>query len=218
MGLTINYTITTPTSKQAVEGLEKLRQACLDLPFEEVGKVERKDITQADLDYWNELQWGSMFPNNSRENLQKRNELIEARGFTIWELIKADNEPTEIVSLVLYPGEGCEECAITFRKVDGHYEAQEFCKTQYAAHFVRCHTLVVAMLDIAKSIGFEVDVRDEGQFYETRDLCVLAQNLGEYNSLVESIGGQLRAAGWENDQIVCALDKSKNIMVVRNSQ
>jgi hypothetical protein len=68
------------------------------------------------------------------------------------------------------------------------------------------------MLDIAKELGFAVKVDDEGDFYKTRDLAVLAKNLGDYNTLVASVGGMLKAAGWEADQVVCALDKSKTIM------
>jgi len=212
MGLTINYTIIAKTSQQAIDGLEKLRQKCLDLPFEEVGQVEHKVITQDDIDFFDELQRQCICPNNSKENLHQRDLLIKQRGLDTWTMIKSDGVPSEVISLSLWPGEGCESSDITFYQKGEIFEAHEFCKTQYAEHFVRCHTLVCAMLDIVKEIGFDLEVNDEGEFYETRDLKVLAKNLGDYNALVESIGGMLKDAGWHDDQVVCALNKNKTVI------
>ena len=214
MGLTINYTIAAKTAEQAIDGLEKLRQKCLDLPFEDVGVVLHKQITQEDIDYFDSLQAAYSYPNNSQVNLQHRDRLMEERGLTTWELIKSEGVPSEVISLELWPGEGCESCDITFYKKDGVFRASEFCKTQYAAHFVRCHTLVVAMLDIMAELGFDLKVDDEGGFYESRDMKILAKNLDDYNIIVKSIGGMIKAAGWPEDQIVCALDKNKTIIKI----
>ena len=75
---------------------------------------------------------------------------------------------------------------------------RSFCKTQYAndarlggwANFVKAHLSVVAVLDCAKLLGFEVDVQDEGAFWETRDLRVLAEHMGELDKIKDPAAWQ----------------------------
>ena len=37
-------------------------------------------------------------------------------------------------------------------------------------NFLRCHVSIIAILDFAKQIGFEVKVNNEGGFWEKRDI------------------------------------------------
>jgi hypothetical protein len=83
-----------------------------------------------------------------------------------------------------------------------------FCKTQYASHkgdggslenFLRCHLSIVAILDFAKQIGFEVKVNDEGGFWEKRDLQALCKQLVEYNEFIAAFGGLLKDAAETED-------------------
>jgi len=80
-----------------------------------------------------------------------------------------------------------------------------FTKTQYAndprcggwINFKRAHLSVCAILEKARQLGFVVHVRDEGHYWETRDLTVLAKNLGEYDRLIAGgnlIFGEIAAA------------------------
>src|SRR5208283_4259765 len=78
-----------------------------------------------------------------------------------------------------------------------------FCKTQYASHkgdggsienFLRCHLSIIAILDYAKQIGFEVKVNDEGGFWEKRDVQALCKQLVEYNEFIAAFGGLLKDA------------------------
>ena len=73
------------------------------------------------------------------------------------------------------------------------------CKTQYASmesdeHFIRCHTALVALLDEARSLGFDVDVTDEGEYWETRDLDRLGANLRRINHVMAEFSGALHDA------------------------
>jgi len=71
-----------------------------------------------------------------------------------------------------------------------------FCKTEYAsrpdrggwANFQRAHLSVVAILEHMQHIGFSVEVSDEGGFWETRDLAVLARHVGQEDVLAAEQG------------------------------
>ena len=78
-----------------------------------------------------------------------------------------------------------------------------FCKTQYASdpkaggieNFLRCHLSVVKMLDFLKQTGLvAVDVRDEGEYWEKRDLEALAKEVGDWNVLVAGCVSAFRTA------------------------
>ena len=77
-----------------------------------------------------------------------------------------------------------------------------FCKTQYAndprvggwANFQRAHLSVVAVLEHMQKIGFKVKVSDEGDFWKSRDLAVLAKNIGDYDALIAGMAGIFKDA------------------------
>lgn len=77
-----------------------------------------------------------------------------------------------------------------------------FTKTQYASipenggvtNFLRCHLLVIALLDAARSAGFDVDVHDEGGYWINRNIPALVAEIGSWNTFILGVGRQLTAA------------------------
>lgn len=77
-----------------------------------------------------------------------------------------------------------------------------FVKTQYAndpslggwVNFIKAHLSVLAILEHMQGQGFNVEVSDEGHFWHTRDLAVLAKHIGDYDVLVAGMAGALKDA------------------------
>lgn len=74
-----------------------------------------------------------------------------------------------------------------------------FCKTQYASnpkyggieHFLKCHGLIIKLLDHAQELGMLEEVIDDAEYWEHRDLQKLAHSVGHFNTLVAGILGGL---------------------------
>ena len=81
-----------------------------------------------------------------------------------------------------------------------------FCKTQYANapelggwhNFQRAHLSVLAVLEHMQQIGFKVHVSDEGDFWQTRDLTVLAKCVGQYDAMIAGLAGVFKDAAEAN--------------------
>ena len=130
------------------------------------------------------------------------------------------------------PGDGCEAANFGFCKYPAHIEVDDpewpgqcnrirtklpgwrwssFCKTQYASNsecggvqnFLRCHLSVVSLLDHARSLGILEGVSDEGDFWETRDVCALTQEVGQWNNMIAGFAGQMK--DWFGDQFVAEI-------------
>jgi hypothetical protein len=117
---------------------------------------------------------------------------------------------------IVYPGEGSESVTLGLvrpllteppvnlesdRNADDwkHWYWSGFCKTQYASkvseeHFLSCHRMVIALLDEAKRIGFDVSVHDEGQYWETRDAELLLTEVRRSNVIIAHLAGALHDA------------------------
>jgi len=114
-------------------------------------------------------------------------------------------------------GEGCEGFSVMFGRL-GHgklWRGRGFTKTQYALHFVDAHLAVVKMLDLCKEAGILKSAHDEGEFWETRDLEVLAKNINLSTATIQAVAqafrGPAEAAGLT---MKSALDKSTNYLKV----
>ncbi len=209
MGLTIHYQL-KGSAEEAGALIAKLRQRALDLPFAEVGEtVELKgkacDFDQCDHDdpnRWLLIQAG-----------QYVDDPLDSH-------ISYNLAPTRVIAFSTWPGEGCEEANLglcqypRFLSVERHghrrniptrrtgWSWRSFCKTQYASNaecggvqnFLRCHLLVVALLDYAKELGILADVSDEGGYWEKRDAEALAREVGEWNGFLAAFAGQLKDA------------------------
>jgi hypothetical protein len=113
--------------------------------------------------------------------------------------------PETARGFLFQPGAECEPATVAFlHRGDASGAHQEWywwcaCKTQYASllsedHFVRCHRGIVALLDVAVSLGVEVDVGDEGEYWETRDEQVLLSHLRRMNHIMAALAGHLSDA------------------------
>jgi len=207
MGLTIHYDLHagTKSPRQAFELVAALRQKSLDLPFAEVGDVI--EATESACDYQKTddelLRWLLI------QAARHVDDPLDARysyGVT----------PQHVIAFTTWPGEGCEsanfglclypatiEVGRLHRKIRTGVSGWcwgSFCKTQYASnpecggvpHFLRCHMMVVAMLDHAKKLGILKEVSDEGDFWEKRDIESLAKEVGEWNEMIAGVFGQIK--------------------------
>ena len=205
MGLTIHYQFKHDAHDiPARPILEQLRQTALDLPFAEVGELVEINGDQCDYqkrELGDPLRWL----------------LIQAGGSVYLDQHSPIRVPaTHLIAFSTWPGEGCEEAnfglcrypATTMHQgkriqtgLSG-WRWRSFCKTQYASdpscggveNFLRCHLLVVAMLDKAKELGVLERVSDEGNFWEKRDVKALAEEVGSWNGMIAAFAGKLKDA------------------------
>ena len=137
--------------------------------------------------------------------------------------IHYDVKPVEIIAFSAWPGAGCESVELglarypatiefwdyryarrTRRRVlqtrlAGQWRWGAFCKTQYASekglpHFLRCHLLVIAVLDRARELGLLWRVNDEGGYWRSRRLDALGRCVGEYNVFIGAMSKLLQEA------------------------
>jgi hypothetical protein len=202
MGLTIHYTLrsTAIGPEKARQLVEQLRQAALDLAMSEVSEVI--DFSGTDYDFQtahdDRLRWILV---QSRRMIS----VGEAYRFVV---------PSRAFAFSTWPGEGFEAAnfglAVYPDAVEtedgtvstglGGWSWQSFCKTQYAsspdeggmANFVRCHITVVRLLDHAKTIGILEAVKDEGHFWENRDVKALVETVGKWNRHIAGLVGQYK--------------------------
>ena len=205
MGLTIHYRLNTDrTEIEAIRSLvQEIRQAALQLPFQEVGEIIEfrgdacKSEDRDEPDHWLKIQAGQY--------------VQEEGGF-----FKVT--PLHFIAFATTPGEGCEPANFglarypTFVNV-GRSSPQRrrtnltgwswgsFCKTQYASNancggmpnFVRCHLCVIALLDeLQKRQLVKVEVIDESDYWTHRDVRKLAEEVGVWNEGVAALVGQFK--------------------------
>ena len=208
MGLTIHYTMKSKLTKLGdIRALVKtIRQFALDLPFAEVEDVvdfQGKDVDfedPDDPDRWLKVQSG---------------QYVEDDGGRI----SCRVEPLHIVAFATSPGEGCEPANFGLCRYPASiltprsqrrlrtnlsgWRWSSFCKTQYASdpacggvgNFLRCHLLVVKLLDFIQRTGLvEVEVSDEGGYWDKRDLGELAKEVGRWNEFIAAFASQVKDA------------------------
>jgi hypothetical protein len=206
VGLTVHYALHSDarTAKQARQLVEKLRKRALDLPFAEVGEVVELKGSACDYQTYegdHPLRWLA----------------IQAGQYVVQENTHYSVKPIHVLAFSCDPGEGCEQAnfglavypvaiyvrdrgARRSRKLQtglSGWNWSSFCKTQYASqhgveHFIRCHLLVIRMLDHAKELGILKGVSDEGDFWEKRDVKALAQEVGEWNQHLAGLVGKMK--------------------------
>lgn len=215
MGLTIHYELRLKTNsrKIALVKLQALHDFAATLPFAELDDIVC--FTGEDTDF------------NRDENedhrwlkIQASRHLDDPHDKRYIHIVC----PNEIIAFTAYPGEGCEPANFglcrypkTLSRNGRDIPTQmatgwqwcSFCKTQYAsnvntAHFLRCHIMVIKMLDKAKDLGFIIDVSDESKYWEKRNVAALAQEVGEWNTMIAGFAGQLTDL-CENDVVVAPI-------------
>jgi hypothetical protein len=130
---------------------------------------------------------------------------LEETGTDEYFTVNAPNAlPIVAIGFAIIPGEGSEPAAFGLARLrrthrSARWSWRAFCKTQYASaasdeHFLKCHKSVVAMLDSAARLGFEIDVEDEGDYYTSRDETRLLESVGSMNHLIAGIAGRVSDA------------------------
>ena len=209
MGLTIHYRLQSDarSAKEARRLMEELRKKALDLPFAEVGEVVELKKDACD------------FQTYDRDN-PHRWLLVQAGQYVERDDVHYSVKPKHVIAFSTFPGDGCEEANFGLCRYPGVLDITDprtglarklrtelegwcwssFCKTQYASgaqhggvqNFLRCHLLVIRMLDFAKELGILASVSDEGEFWEKRDMKALAQEVGEWNEHIAGLAGKLK--------------------------
>jgi hypothetical protein len=114
-------------------------------------------------------------------------------------------DPLQVTMFRMWPGANCEEANIGFATfpttIDNRGDTvktkltglrwHSFCKTTYADDFLKCHLMVIAMLDWLDDNGVKVTVSDEGDYWETRNLKALASGHGDDLSMLAAFAGAL---------------------------
>jgi hypothetical protein len=204
MGLTIHYQLKHASRDPVVarQLVEQLRSRALDLPFQQVGPLIVLSGDSCDF-------------RQSSANDPHRWLLIQGRQSIMRGSYHYDVSPTHLIAFNTIPGNGSEPADFglcfypaTFQDHRGRRRRSKFsgwswrscCKTQYAsnpdcggiANFLRCHLLVVAMLDRARELGILGDVSDEGDYWQKRDSGALARQVGEWNQMIAAQVGQIK--------------------------
>jgi hypothetical protein len=206
MGLTIHYDLAAGKRSltEARKLVTELRQRAMDLPFKEVheiiefkGEVAAKDDPER---HFLSIQAGRTVEHDGRFYRVK---------------------PRHVIAFSAWPGDGCEEANFGLCQYpgfiligDGSYPHRNhrlrtnlsgwswhsFCKTQYASNPESGG--VENLLDHAKSIGLLAGVKDEGKYWDGRNIEALANEVGVWNvEIAGKIAGLCEALGIEADAL-----------------
>lgn len=213
MGLSIAYQLHLPasTSRATVaELVAQLKAAAERLPFAEVGPVITLEAgeTLGDMpdpptafQYAFRL-WASYGPDEDDPEHGGFGDIMpDAIGFTVMPGEHCEPVP---IGVAWVPPRDEEWKVLRGQPWTWHYGA--VCKTQYASivstdHFVRCHTSIVALLEAAVELGFEVTVHDEAGYWESRDVDQLLAQLEHSNRIIAALAGAIHDAVGKKDGV-----------------
>lgn len=217
---------------EAAVALQKLRQVALDLPFEEVGEIRRFAREECDPEKWRETDWfwpliqaqrWLYLGNDGYGNWAISVPVIplEAVVFEAW---PGEGSESAVFGLAKYPAVvdlSPKTRDLLWRKTGRVYPRRvstaglgrggwswlAFCKTQYAsnvsaAHFLRCHVSICALLREAQKLGFRVKVHDEGRFWGKWDYDALAREIGGWNQHMANFARFLERALGGSEAVV----------------
>lgn len=203
MGLTIHYDLhsTTRSAVKARQLVEELRQKALDLPFNSVGDIIELSGDAADF-------------NTLERDDPKRWLLVQAEQYVVLDGHYLSVQPTHLIAFSTMPGDGSEPAnfglaiypkTIEFKGKNvrsnlPNWNWSSFCKTQYASNpefgglenFLRSHLSLVKLLDCASELGILNGVRDEGEYWEKRDIQALGSEIGNWNTMIAGWAGRLK--------------------------
>ena len=214
MGLTIHWNLQADvrTETEARQLVDRLRQRALDLPLASVGEI--MDLSGRDADYkvqpaesparWLLIQAGQYVEKDDCHYA------VAPQHVIAFQTQPGDGCEPANFGLCRYPAFiEVEDQRVGFlprkRRVRTGLTGwcwSSFCKTQYASNpacggvqnFLRCHLSVIALLDFGKSLGMVEGVKDEGSYWETRDVEALAREVGEWNEMIAAFAGQFKDA------------------------
>ena len=225
MGLTVHFRFRS-AARTAIEiraQVSQLRTRALNLPFAEVGElIEFNQPIAID---------ASVRDHPAGWLLCQSRHHFEHKGLRYFVT------PQQMIAFVTLPGEGCEPFNLglcqypttlplkteggRIRRIKTGVRPNEwtwssFCKTQYvsdprcggASNFLKCHLLVTAILDFAKSLNLLEEVDDESDYWQHRDVEALVKEVGQWNATIARIAGELKDQF--GDQIVAPITKFPN--------
>jgi hypothetical protein len=227
MGLTIHWDFESEDGVRDIRKIvEALRQFAMDLPFAEVAD-KIVDINGDECDFNkcaddDPLRWLKIQAQKHVRVDEHTTYCVAPKriiGFGVW-----PGERCEDMNIMLceYPktlhytayeykwGHGDVEVK-SRKKIEGpRWSGGSFCKTQYASnvsteHFVRCHLLVIAMLERSKELGILKEVIDEGEYWEKRDVEALGKEVGEWNTMIAGLAGALKDIAGEGEDVIAPI-------------
>ena len=195
MGLTISYTfsLNNATIEQAREKVVALHKLALRLPFKRVDDLV--EISGDDCYF-------------DKDDIDDPYAFIKIRALKPVEIALNGfswKNATYIIGFDSLPGDGSETPIFGLAT---HSEVKEvndwlwtgFCKTQYASNpeyggnknFLKCHLIIVKMLDAARELGITCDVTDEGGYWDNRNIAELTSTIRQYNIMMAGFTGKLK--------------------------
>jgi hypothetical protein len=238
MGLHLCYELRLPADRSeddVVDRLAALRERALALPFDGVSDVVRFDERAlADVPPLRGLAFESLAhvvqlnARFHRDTLYRdwlglgeedEYEVVDEHTRCYRPIEAPQDAPTAVIGFAIAPGRGSEPASFTLTRLSGpeiatRWSGECFCKTQYASmlgdeHLLRCHGSLVALLDAAVEVGFEVEVHDETGYWESRDPRALTESVAAMNRVVAGFAGALtdavRDAGRDSRQVQGAI-------------
>ncbi|GIX03398.1 MAG: hypothetical protein KatS3mg113_0404 [Planctomycetaceae bacterium] len=220
MGLSIQFEWSgSLDSRQAREVVELLHEVAQRLPFRGVGRI--REVRPKTL---------NNSPPTTRQRLliEAGSQLCKQRidgGTETWVVVPprhalgfaikvAAGAESLMVGLASHPA----ECDYDFHgrqyrvatHLDGRYSWLASCKTQYAAlphfggeqNFLRAHLGLIALLDVAATLGLRVMVIDQGGYWEHRDEARLLAELAAHNQIVAAIAGIFKDLAPEDGSVM----------------
>ena len=215
----------TLSADEVKKHLNALHQRCLDLPFENVSNMMEFTGKNCDFEqhrHNNEVCWLLIHANHHYHFKVVSGKPVYAEGSEATCIMGVT--PQHVIAFSTLVGPGCESAEfglcmipqfVTIPLNGARYRRpmpdsdkwtfHSFCKTQYASdprcggtqNFLKCHLTVIKALDIAKEIGFDVTVNDEGDYFNNRDQTELLKNIGVHNEMIAGLAGQLDDAAKE---------------------
>lgn len=217
MGLSIGYDFRVACSASDAERIvQKLQRIASRMKFDEVQPVRRAaDLKLSQLEStkskrgW-DLFYGRHYLEKELRGGKKRYLPIPALQVFLFGINSAGSE-TALIGLASHPAhhEGVADgkSFSVDTGLEGLFTWGKCCKTQYAAlpqhggveNFIRLHTGIISLFDAARELGVDVEARDDGDFWATRDRSVLLENLKEHDQIVAAIVGRIKDTFGDRD-------------------
>ncbi|BAZ10466.1 hypothetical protein NIES4071_22820 [Calothrix sp. NIES-4071] len=198
MGLVISYQfeLKSATVEQARSKIVALRKLASKLPFATIDQLVELEGKDCKFD---------------GDDIYDPNIFLKIRAM---KPVKMADDGFEAISskyMIAFdtlPGEGAETAAFGLATHTEITEANQvsdwiwhgFCKTQYASNpeyggiknFLKCHLMLVRMLDEAQKLGIVHKVSDDSGYWKERDVKELAYTIHHNNVMMAALTGQLK--------------------------
>ncbi|MFM8470444.1 MAG: hypothetical protein ACKODH_10810 [Limisphaerales bacterium] len=182
MGLTIHYRLRAPrtlTDEAARVLTDQARTRALAL-----GAVEATEVFEVESDF--PINW--YFREQTDPKRWPSGPLPPEHGW-LFSFDPGQDSESVLLGLCRFPGVPC-----------WHWRGS--CKTQYAArhgweHFFATHRRVLDAVSIWRDLGAEIQVNDEGGYWDSHSEDLLRAKLGEYDRLIAAFSGAMKDTGAE---------------------